>query len=60
MVSPSLQTLPMMMYTSVTRTTDPTIAAASALVLAAVIIAFCLYQFVVAPLIRRSRGGATG
>ena len=60
MVSPSLQTLPMMMYTSVTRTTDPTIAAAAALVLAAVIIAFCLYQFVAAPLIRRSRGGATG
>lgn len=59
MVSPSLQTLPIMMYTSVTRTTDPTIAAAAALVLGAVLLAFCLYQFVVAPLARRSRGGAT-
>lgn len=55
MVSPSLQTLPIMMYTSVTRTTDPTIAAAAALVLAAILVAFCLYQFVVAPLSRRSR-----
>lgn len=59
MVSPALQTLPIMMYTSVTRTTDPTIAAAAAMVLAAVIIAFCLYQFVVAPLTRRSRGQAS-
>ena len=56
MVSPELQTLPIMMYTSVTRSTDPTIAAAAALVLGAVLVAFCLYQFVVAPLSRRSRG----
>jgi putative spermidine/putrescine transport system permease protein len=55
MVSPSLTTLPIMMYTSVTRTTDPTIAAASALVLGAILIAFCLYQFVVVPLTRSSR-----
>lgn len=54
MVSPSLQTLPMMMYTSVTRATDPTIAAAAALVLGAILIAFCLYQFVVRPLSTRS------
>ena len=55
MVSPSLTTLPIMMYTSVTRTTDPTIAAASALVLGAILVAFCLYQFVVVPLTRSSR-----
>lgn len=57
MVSPALQTLPIMMYTSVTRSTDPTIAAAAALVLGAVLVAFCLYQFVVVPISRRSRGG---
>lgn len=56
MVSPQLQTLPMMMYTSVTRTTDPTIAAAAALILAAIIFAFIFYQFIVTPLARRSRG----
>lgn len=56
MVSPNLQTLPMMMYNSVTRTTDPTIAAAASLILAAILIAFVLYQFVVLPLSRRSRG----
>jgi putative spermidine/putrescine transport system permease protein len=55
-VSPSLQTLPMMMYTSVTRSTDPTIAAAASLIVSGIIIAFCLYQFVVLPLSRRSRG----
>lgn len=55
MVSPSLQTLPMMMYTSVTRTTDPTIAAAAALILAAIIFAFVFFQFVITPLARRSR-----
>ncbi len=60
MVSPALQTLPMMMYTSVTRTTDPTIAAAAALVLGAVLLAFGLYQFVVVPLTRRSRGRTSG
>ncbi|WP_347352286.1 ABC transporter permease [Intrasporangium sp.] len=58
MVSPTLQTLPMMMYTSVTRTTDPTIAAAAALILAAILISFALYQFVVLPLSRRSRGSS--
>lgn len=56
MVSPSLQTLPIMMYSSVTRTTDPTIAAAASLILAAIIFAFFFFQFVVAPLARRSRG----
>lgn len=56
MVSPALQTLPMMMYSSVTRTTDPTIAAAAALVLGAIIFAFLFFQFVVSPLARRSRG----
>ncbi|CAG7607381.1 ABC transporter permease [Leucobacter soli] len=58
MVSPSLQTLPMMMYTSVTRTTDPTIAAAASLILATVILAFLFYQFVVVPLSRRGRKSA--
>lgn len=55
MVSPSLQTLPIMMYSSVTRTTDPTIAAAASLILGAIILAFVLFQFVVTPLARRSR-----
>ena len=58
MVSPSLQTLPMMMYNSVTRTTDPTIAAAAALILAVIIFAFLFFQFVVTPLAKRSRGRA--
>lgn len=58
MVSPGLQTLPMMMYTSVTRSTDPTIAAAASLIVSAIILAFCLYQFVVVPISRRSRGVA--
>ncbi|MBK0417558.1 ABC transporter permease [Leucobacter sp. CSA1] len=58
MVSPSLQTLPMMMYTSVTRTTDPTIAAAAALILGAIIFAFLFFQFVVTPLARRSKKNA--
>lgn len=56
MVSPQLQTLPIMMYNSVTRTTDPTIAAAASLILAAILLAFVMYQFVVLPLTRRSRG----
>ncbi|MBP1326030.1 putative spermidine/putrescine transport system permease protein [Leucobacter exalbidus] len=55
MVSPTLQTLPMMMYSSVTRTTDPTIAAAASLILGAIIFAFIFFQFVVAPLARRSK-----
>lgn len=60
MVSPSLQTLPMKMYTSVTRTTDPTIAAAAALILAVILLSFAFYQFVVQPLARRSsRSGST-
>jgi putative spermidine/putrescine transport system permease protein len=58
-VSPSLQTLPMMMYNSVTRTTDPTIAAAAALILAGILLAFALYQFVVLPLASRSKRLAT-
>lgn len=58
-VNPSLQTLPIKMYTSVSRTTDPTIAAAAALILGAILIAFTLYQFVVTPLTNKARGGKT-
>lgn len=53
MVSPSLETLPMMMYTSVMRTTDPTIASAAALVLSVTLIVFVFYQLVIAPARRR-------
>lgn len=60
MVSPALQTLPMMMYSSVTRTTDPTIAAAASLILAAILLAFILFQFVVTPLSKRSRARSQG
>jgi len=58
MVSPALQTLPIAMYNSVTRDTDPTIAAAAALILGAVVLAFALYQFVVAPLSARGKARA--
>ncbi|WP_405218588.1 ABC transporter permease [Agrococcus sp. Ld7] len=53
MVSPSLQTLPITMYASVTRSTDPTIAAAATLILLSVVLGFILYRFVVVPLSRR-------
>lgn len=53
MVSPALQTLPITMYSSVTRSTDPTIAAAATLILVSVILGFLLYRFVVVPLGRR-------
>ncbi|WP_311479175.1 ABC transporter permease [uncultured Gulosibacter sp.] len=46
MVTPSLQTLPTAMYASVTRDTDPTIAAAATMILAAVLLGFVLYRFV--------------
>lgn len=58
MVNAGMQTLPIMMYSSVTRTTDPTIAAAAALILGVILFAFIFFQFVVSPLARRSRGRA--
>lgn len=53
MVSPALQTLPIAMYASVTRSTDPTIAAVATLILVSVLIGFCFYRFVVVPLSQR-------
>lgn len=58
MVSPALQTLPITMYSSVTRSTDPTIAAVATLILAAVIVGFLLYRFVVVPLSNRHASNA--
>lgn len=57
MVSPTLQTLPIAMYASVTRDTDPTIAAAATLIIAAVVIGFLFYTLVVQRLAKR-KGGA--
>jgi putative spermidine/putrescine transport system permease protein len=56
MVSPALQTLPIAMYSSVTRTTDPTIAAAATLILVSVLVGFGFYRLVAVPLSQR-RGG---
>lgn len=59
MVGPSLQTLPIAMYSSVTRDTDPTIAAAATLILAAVLLGFLVHRLAVGPLLaRRGRGPA--
>lgn len=56
MVSPALQTLPLAMYSSVTRSTDPTIAAVATLILLSVVVGFLLYRFIVVPLSRRRSG----
>lgn len=56
MVSPALQTLPIAMYSSVTRSTDPTIAAVATLILMSVVVGFLFYRFVVTPLSNRHRG----
>ena len=53
MVSPALQTLPVAMYSSVTRSTDPTIAAVATLILLTVIVGFAFYHLVVLPLSKR-------
>lgn len=59
MVSPQLQTLPIAMYSSVTRDTDPTIAAAATLILTSVVVGFLIYTLVVVPLSKRgTKAGA--
>lgn len=53
--SPVLQTLPVKLFYSVTRDTDPTIAAVATLIFGITTIAFVLFTFVIQPILNRRK-----